>query len=246
MKFRKPEFGPALFAFCVVALMFSLGTWQLYRLQWKNALIASIEKAQSEAPEDFSAYSANLLPGKEWHNIRITGYFLNDKELYATPRYYREQMGYAILTPLAVATHSGLQYILINRGWVPPAQKDPKTRAEGNSTKIVTVEGVIRNPLPQGTFTPDNNPAKNIWFWYDIPAMAKSTKLPLMPVFIDATQVRFADGAALQGGPTPFPLEIKIRNDHLGYAITWFLIGIAGIVMFGIYYSEKKSDKRTR
>jgi len=239
-RFRKPELIPTLVMLVVVTLMFSLGGWQLYRLQWKNTLIAHIEEAQSQAPSNLFSTPTSRLPQIEWQNVMASGLLMHDKELYATPRYLQEKLGYAVLTPLAVNTSTGVKYILVNRGWVAPEKKDPLTRLEGNPTAPVIVEGTLRNPLPQGLFRPDNSPDKNLWFWYDVAAMAKKTHLPLLPVLIDATNVKTQHGDVLKGGPTPFPLEIKIRNDHLGYAITWFLIGISALVIFGVYYSEKK------
>jgi len=240
--FRTPELVPTLVMLLVVGLMFSLSFWQFQRLQWKNALLADIEAAQSQPPKELAAYPVESLNKAEWHNVTVTGTLLHDKELYATPRYYKEQLGYAVLTPLVFPTASGPRYALINRGWVPPEKKDPKTRMQGNSNGLVMVMGVIRNPMAQGAFRPDNNPGKNLWFWYDIKAMGKQVELPLLPVFIDATDVRPADGAAYTEGPLPFPLEIKIRNDHLGYALTWLMIGLSGVIMFGIYYLEPKKS----
>ena len=242
-RFRKPELIPTLVTIIVVTLMFSLGAWQLKRLAWKNALITTIEKAQAEAPQDLLSIPESEIHHAEWHNIRVKGHFLHAKELYATPRYLHEQMGYAVLTPLEIKTPSGKQYVIINRGWVAPEKKDILTRKNGNPIKDVTIEGVIREAQPQGQFRPDNRPDKNLWFWYDIPAMAKYTELPLMPIMIDATRITLKDGTVLKEGPTTFPIEISIRNDHLGYAITWFLIGIAGLVMYCIYYLERKPAK---
>jgi surfeit locus 1 family protein len=107
----------------------------------------------------------------------------------------------------------------------------------------VKVEGTIRVNVDRGWLWREffsNSPQKNLWLWYDLPAMQQHAGLPLMPIIIDATRVTLADGTPLSGGPTPFPLEIQIRNDHLGYAITWFLIGISGVVIFVTYHMEKK------
>ena len=103
-RFRRPEWVPTLVMLFAITLMFALGVWQLKRLEWKNALIANIEEAQSQAPENLLSYNAAELPHAEWHNIIVTGHLLNDKELHATPRYLNEQMGYAVLTPLAITT----------------------------------------------------------------------------------------------------------------------------------------------
>jgi surfeit locus 1 family protein len=239
-RFRKPELVPVLFTLFAVGLMFSLGVWQLKRLEWKTKLLADIDQAQSAPPKPLLSYPTARLPDAEWHNITATGTFLYKDELYAEPRYLNEQMGYGVLTPLAVVTPSGTQYVLINRGWVPPEKEFAKDRSAGNPDVPVRVEGVIRKPFTQGRFTPNNVPAKNLWFWYDIPAMAAYTHLSLMPVLIDATRITRADGSAINDAPIPFPVEITIRNDHLGYAITWFAIGISGLVIFVLYYTEKK------
>jgi surfeit locus 1 family protein len=242
-RFRKPETAPTIAVILVTALMFWLGFWQLHRLEWKTALLASIYAAQSEPPRSLLSYRAADMPKAEWHNVIAEGTLLNAKELYATPRYLKEQMGYAILTPLAISTPGGTEYVLVNRGWVNSAMKDPATRAGGNPAGKVRVEGVIRNYVERGWLWRQfffNAPEKNLWLWYDFPAMQKHEGLPLLPVLIDATRVTLEDGTTIKEGPAPFPLEINIRNDHLGYAITWFLIGISGVVIYGLYYLEKK------
>jgi surfeit locus 1 family protein len=244
LHFRRPELGPTIAVILVSALMFSLGFWQLERLQWKNNLLANIEKAQSEPPRHLLSYAPQELPGNEWHNVLVSGTLLNTKELHATPRYYKGQMGYAVLTPLVVTGQSGLAFVLVNRGWVPPSQKEPSARAGGNPSMPVRVEGVIRSNFSRGWLMqwvlPKNNPEKNLWFSYDLAAMRKQTGLDLLPAIIDATRVTLINGEPVKDGPTPFPLEINIRNDHLGYAITWFAIGLTALVMYGLYYMERK------
>lgn len=242
-RFRKPELIPTIAVIFVVALTLKLGFWQVDRLEWKTKLLANIEHAQSEPPKELLSYPPAELVRNEWHNVLVTGTLLNDKELYATPRYLKEQMGYAILTPLAISTPSGIEYVLVNRGWVNPANKDPATRTAGNPSGPVTIEGVIRVNVERGWLWRkffSNLPEKNIWLFYDLPAMEKHLRIQLMPIMIDATRMTLAGGAPVKDGPLPFPLEINIRNDHLGYAITWFLIGLSGVVIFFTYYLEKK------
>ena len=35
------------------AITFGLGTWQVYRLQWKQGIVAELEAKQSAPPEPF-------------------------------------------------------------------------------------------------------------------------------------------------------------------------------------------------
>lgn len=242
IRFRKPELIPTIALLVVVLVTVYLGLWQLYRLQWKQQLLAEIEKAQSALPKNLLDYAETDFPKAEWHNVFVTGKLLHNKELHATPRYLNGKLGYAVLTPLAVETHQGVRYALVNRGWVPKEKKDATTRATGNPDIRVTVEGALRSGFTQGRFTPDNRPDENLWFWYDLPAMGKATGLPLLPVLIDASAVRADTGEAIHGGPTPFPIAIIIRNDHFGYAITWFMLGLAAIGVYGAYYAERKKS----
>lgn len=239
-RFRTPKFIPALGTLVAVLITFTLAVWQLQRLEWKNQLIANIDAAQSLPPKALLSFAPEELTQSEWHNVLASGTLLHEKELFATPRYLNEHMGYAVLTPLAITTSDGVRYVLVNRGWVAPESKEREKRMAGNPTDTVTVEGAIRVPMQKKYFTPENHPERNLWFWYDLPAMSKELNLPLLPVMIDATAVRSADGKTLTEGPTPFPITINIRNDHMGYAITWFLIGLTAIGVFVAYHLERR------
>lgn len=245
-RLRKPELVPALVTLAAVALTFYLALWQLQRLEEKTQLIADIDRAQSLPPQELASFPEDQLKKLEWRNVRIHGKLLHDKELYATPRYLNGKLGYAVLTPLAFTTPTGTHYVLVNRGWVSPENKPPEQRSEGNPAGEVIVEGALRNPLPKKYFTPENQPARNLWFWYDLPAMSAELHLPLLPVMVDATATRLATGETLHAAPSPFPIEINIRNDHKGYAITWLLIGLGAIGVFLAYHLEPESQSRKR
>ena len=58
---------PALVALAGIAVLISLGIWQLHRLAWKEALIARIE-ARAKAPP------APLPPEGEWARLKPEDY----------------------------------------------------------------------------------------------------------------------------------------------------------------------------
>src|SRR5258706_16463501 len=79
MQFRKPETIPLLFIIGAVALLGSLGFWQLERLEWKNGLIAASEAAQNlpvltHLPKDIT--------GLTYRNVRFSGGFHHKKALH--------------------------------------------------------------------------------------------------------------------------------------------------------------------
>ena len=83
------------------------------------------------------------------------------------------------------------------------------------------MRGNLHWPDERGPSTPAPNLAENIWFARDVPAMAQA--LGTEPVLVVAAEVR---GDAQ--GVTPMPVGIEgIPNNHLSYAIQWFLIALA-------------------
>ena len=141
------------------------------------------------------------------------------------------RVGWHVITPLETAAG---EMVLIDRGFVPAELRDPSSRAAGQIESVTTVTGIARGPDTQRLFTPDNEPGSNRWFWRDLHSMARSMfqqrLIEVAPFFIeaDATPV---PGGWPEGGQT----RLDIPNNHLQYAITWFLLAAALLVIYGLY-----------
>jgi surfeit locus 1 family protein len=132
-----------------------------------------------------------------------------------------------VLTPLE---EPGGAIVFVNRGYIPAELKNSAKRAAGRVSGTVRVVGLLRLP-PNGRpnwFLPDNRPDLNYWFWVDLPAMAAADALDrVAPFYIDA------DAAPNPGGwPKGGVTRLELPNDHLQYAITWFSLAIALIVVY--------------
>ncbi len=230
----QPTFWPTVITAGAVLLAVGLGTWQVQRLFWKQGLI---EQRQTKAkapvldglPADFSA-------GRdEFRRVRVTGRYLNDKEIYLAARSHRGNAGFHIVTPFALA---GGGHILVDRGWVPLSVKDPIARAAGQITGVTTVAGYLRATQKGGYFTPENTPGKNIWYSIDIPAVARATGLDdLKPYFIEA------DGTPIPGGfPVGGQTRLELPNNHLQYVVTWYSLAIAGLVIYILYHRRRERE----
>jgi surfeit locus 1 family protein len=221
IRFRKPQLVPLLFIIGAVALLTSLGVWQLERLQWKNGIIAHIQAAQA-------APALGTLPqdvtGLDYRNVALTGSFINDKTMHVVGSMQGSENGFSIVTPFRLEDDGRI--VLVNRGFSPVGKE---SKPEGEQT----VRGIIRPLYHKRMFSPENRPDKNIWFYEDIPAMAQFTGLALSPVVIQVVGQR-------QAGVYPIPGDgsLLIRNDHLSYAITWLSLAVIAIVMFGFYHRK--------
>jgi len=228
----RPTFWPTVFTVPAVLLMLSLGVWQLYRLQWKEALIAERTERTAAPPIALPGPDADLSE-VEYRHVAVIGEFLHAKETFLGARSLNGNAGYHLVTPLRLADG---RVLLVDRGWIPLERKSPDKRAEGEVTGQVPVDGVIRLAGSQSWLMPDNRPDLNFFFWADLPAIAKLTGLANV-------ETRFFLEAGPEKNPGGFPIggqtRIDLPNDHLQYAITWFALAAALFVIYVLYRREQ-------
>jgi len=222
----RPRVFPALFTIAIVLVCGGLGLWQLQRLEWKRALIAQREAAVAAAPvaPPQTLGDARAL---EFHAIVADGVFLNEKEIFLNAIGPKGGAGFDVLMPLREADG---RIVFVNRGFVPTELKDPAKRAAAQPAATVRVAGLLRLPPERkpNWFVPDNRPDRNDWFWVDLAAMAAADGLAdVAPFYIEANATPNPGGWP-KGGVTPLALP----NDHLQYAITWFSLAVAAIVIY--------------
>lgn len=232
MRFHKPKLIPLIMSVGGLLTMIFLGTWQIERLIWKEHLIADIQLAGENAPMS-ELPSLDTAKDKRFYRVQLHGQYQPENQFHIAARYYNSQLGYHIFTPFR--TDRGEQ-ILVNRGWVPAKEKDTYQEAESLEGER-TILAQIRTSNERNDFTPANQPEKNIWFGRDPLEMAEYAHIALLPYTLDLIGDQSTDHL-----PIPSDGAIKLRNDHLSYAITWFLIGL-GILIISLLYHRKKDDE---
>jgi len=234
---RRLPVATGILVLIALAILISLGTWQVERLHWKEGLLADIAERQVAAPvpladiEAMAAASGDI----EYRKVTATGRYINNKErhFFAT---WRGQTGYYIYTPLELADGRAL---FVNRGFVPFENKEPEMRMQGQLTDQQTVTGLARQKLPgkPSWVVPDNDVAKNIFYWKDLDVMAESVgldKARVIPFFVDADSTPNPAGLPI-GGVT----QVDLPNDHLQYAFTWYGLAAVLVVVVSISWFRK-------
>ena len=230
-----------LFALIAFAILMSLGFWQVERLQWKEALIAQVEARIHAEPRPLPARAdwAQLKPiDYDYAHVRVTGRLDPAREALIFRGAGKigqgaAQPGYWIMTPLLLADGSSL---LVNRGFVPLANKEPATRPDPQRGQEVTLTGLMRAPEDRNLFTPADDPAKGQWYTRDPQAIAAALGLPNPAPFSLDEDAHPGPPGAPAGGATVF----DIPNNHLSYAGTWF--GLAGtlVAVFGYFVWRRR------
>jgi surfeit locus 1 family protein len=214
---------PGVLSLLALAVLISLGNWQMDRLAWKENLIASVSERirqpleQLPQPDEWPKLNLEQL---EYRSFAVTGRFDHAKEVHvytvlSEPKGSFSGAGYWILTPLVL--DSGW-IVVVNRGFVPQELKDPASRPEGQVAGQVRVTGLLRAPEQANYFTPANDPARGIWFRRDPRAIANVLKLRnVAPFMLDATGDYRPDVL-----PQRNETRVTFTNNHFGYALTWY------------------------
>ena len=234
--FFKPVFWPTVFFVFSLIILVSLGTWQVKRLIWKNDLISFYLKQSTN--NIINLHKENFVSEEiEYRKVRLTGKFLNKKEVHITGKTYEGNAGFHVVTPFLMQNGN---YVLVNRGWVSENYKEAKSRSFSLINEETSVIGLIRYPQKKGYFVPENDPDNGFWFTIKPTEIKKHLKID-KETFI----IKFYVDALRQEKKINLPIGIKekinIRNQHLSYAITWYSLAIVLMIIYLSYhYSEGK------
>ncbi|MDO7835390.1 SURF1 family protein [Sphingobium sp. HBC34] len=224
---RSPAFltGLALIAFLLFSAFCALGAWQIHRLAWKRDLIARVDARIHAAPVPAPLRATQE---DEYRRVTLTGRFLHDKSALVQAVTVRGP-GFWVLTPLV----SDKAITLINRGFVPPGRKTRYDRPQDE----VRVTGLLRLTEPGGGFLRNNDPAGDRWYSRDVAVIAQARGL---------TGVRADYFVDAQAGPAAYPVGgltiIAFPNNHLQYAITWFILAAMTVGAYSLVMRQTWKD----
>jgi surfeit locus 1 family protein len=223
---------PLLSVACAVlftALM-ALGVWQLERLSWKRALITTVASRIAAPPVALDQALA-MGAGAQYRRVQLVGRFDNAKEAYVFGTGVEGAPVFHVIVPFA----DDGRVILVDRGIVPRDLMARSTRSRGLIEGRTVLVGVWRTPDPAGTFTPKPDLSRRIWYSRDVAGIARADHIrPAAPVIVEADATPNPGGWP-KGGQT----RVNFRNEHLQYAITWFLLAAGLLAVYFAYHVSR-------
>lgn len=226
---------PIILGVAGCAILISLGVWQAQRLAWKTDIIATIDATITAAP-----IALPLNPSAQNHKylpVTVTG-TLAKTPIYALVTPEGLGPGYRYIDTLT--TNDGRR-VMVDLGWVP---LDALGRDIDSRISKLAITGNLHWPDEQDDWTPKPDP-KGIWFARDVPLMAIA--LNAEPTFIVARDYQLLNlTTPLQTYPSrTLPLDSGvIKNDHLNYAITWFMLALVWAMMTGYLIFRIRKEAR--
>jgi len=232
---------PSLFALAAFIVLIGLGTWQLERRAWKEALIGTLDERVNAEPVPLpppERWSMLDPATDEFRRMAFAATFAPDREalVYAAGSSVRPDVsgpGYWVFAP---AELQGGAVVAVNRGFVPEGQQDPRTHLP--PVGRVDLVGALRWPEARGSFVPKDDPARNLWFVRDQLTMAQAKGWGRVAPFY--LELETPTGPLPRAGR----LVPSLRNDHLQYAMTWYGLAAVLVVMFALWLRSRRRDAR--
>ncbi|MFT3929076.1 MAG: SURF1 family protein [Spongiibacteraceae bacterium] len=213
------------FALLGLALLLSLGVWQLRRADEKRQVQIAFDAQRSAAPITLSQ-----LPEQppQYTRLSMRGHYDNARSFLLDNRVMHSRFGYEVLTVfIPVASE---KVVLVNRGWVegdPSRMQRPQIAAvEGE----VQISGAVYRDTAKFHFI-DN---------------AHETSWPKLIQYLQSDDLQQQIGGPAfpftvrldEGMPGAYRIEWQVVAEgfgperHIAYAVTWFTLAVALIVVW--------------
>ena len=231
----KPRFFiPAFLIIATLALLISLGFWQLERADEKRAIEDQIANANANIAELIT--DVDLLSEKEYYHVHLQGSYIKDKQFIYDNQIVDQIPGYYVLTPFVLKGDS--KVILINRGFIPWNGRRDQIADIDIGAEITEVKVQISKPVKRIELKTDQIK-------------------PNFPVLIQALDlVKMSAIASLDFASTVGLLSPESENGfvrqwepytgsierHIGYAIQWFLMALV-LSIIGVRLALKQRKK---
>ena len=159
----------------MLAILVGLGTWQIYRLHWKEGILAQIARAEAAPPVplsgDPSPYTRVAVTGRLRADLSAS-YALDVRDTRQGPT-----LGTFLIQPLE---RPGQLPLLVERGWVPQKRSTPIAQPQGDTTIV----GFIHQPDKPGLFSATDDPATRTFYTLDPAAIGAALGLPHVAPFV--------------------------------------------------------------
>ncbi len=239
MKLFRLEFSllALLLTILLASLFTGLGRWQLDRMHEKEALDAELLE-HSRLP--MAALPRHIERPETWRfrTVHIDGKPLAQRQFLLDNEVRNGRVGYAVLTPFVLDDGS---MVLVDRGWVPIGGSRRNLPQVAIAEQRRRVEGRVYVPFGEpytlGEAGDDNAPWPRVIQHLDFDAIAVWLKayVPPLVVRMDAGQ---EDGYLRNWPELPFHAD-----RHLAYAVQWFALALAVVVIFVLLNFSRKSAR---
>ncbi|MEO8401095.1 MAG: SURF1 family protein [Gammaproteobacteria bacterium] len=233
IQFRLGFFLLCAFLFCLCCV---LGVWQLHRYAQKKILVTTSQQRLNAAPIPITELSK---PNDyQFQTVSVAGNYLNQFTLLVQNRFYHDQVGFEVLTPLKIKGEEKL--VLIDRGWIAKPNNSALPKIEPvNSTQHLTGYIKLLNEyqfiLGKNILTPEISPL--VMQKIDLDEISQVVKQPFYPLMV-RLNANAPNGFIRDWTITTMPPE-----RHMAYAVQWFALALVLLIAYFCFCCERRDSK---
>ena len=229
-----------LIVLLAMAVMTSLGFWQLDRLDQRRAFNQQRQAALAAPPIELSGAP---LPQGDLRDRQATalGEFDYARQVAIRNQSNAGQLGFHLVTPLLIAGSD--QAVLVNRGWIPVDEADPASWRSFDEQQSGPQYGILQptRRRPDGTVSALPQDTVTGWYRLDIEAIGQTLPYPLLPIVLQLTsdngKILNAGHSRAAGDSSVLPHRIEpdisfSEGNHFSYALQWFGFAITAAVVY--------------
>lgn len=232
----RPGLLPSLVVFALLPLLVWLGFWQLDRAEDKRVLMAASEVRRAAAPLPVSALERQAPPA--YTRVSLQGSFDAAHSVLLDSRTRDGAAGVELLQPF-YDQPSGL-WLLVNRGWLP--WPDRRIAPQFSTPEApISLTGWVYLPPGEGFLLGQGESSG----W---PKLVNAVDAPALWKLLGRAGAAFE--VRLDPGPLAYradwPIVAMDPQKHLGYAVQWFALALALLVLFiylGISNARERNDE---
>ncbi len=229
----------SLFGFALVALLMSLGFWQLHRAQYKRELLATFSKRQQSQAISLTVVSRDPAAW-QYQQVKLRGHFDSKHSFLLDNQFHQHHVGYQVFTPFVIA--GGKERVLVNRGWIGVGVSRDKLPHLQQISGVMTLHGLVYRPLKKMMVLKHITAKQLIWpnriQRLDFNEMARKLgySVESFVILLNADQ---AHGFIRQWKPVIMPAA-----KHTGYAVQWFALAatLMIIILIMFYRMSRKKE----
>lgn len=202
-------------------ILCSLGTWQVFRLNEKQELIAQIEEGFKKEPVAFSS----LKDGEDlsYRRVVLKGQFIPNADFTLLNKKNEDEMGDEAVGVFKTDN----KFVVTNLDWI---SKDEKSTMPSSKQEFV---GYF-TPFPKRhAFRPEHKQGDKNILWIEKEFLEREVDEDLFDWVFFVTANRNPDY------DTHHSLNINLPNNHRQYAFFWYSMAIILVVMGGLVWRSR-------
>jgi surfeit locus 1 family protein len=207
----------------MLALLLSLGRWQLNRAAEKEERQALLDARIRDAPVRLTGPVPSAEP-LLYRRVRASGEWIAAQQAFVDNQIYEGRAGFSVITPLRLDGAAGAA-VLVNRGWIARDASYPRPPVVPVPAGHAEVGGVAALPPRRYLELSSDTVAGNVWQNLSVERFRAHTGLPLLPIVVMDDH----PGAGLK--PMRERPDAGIAK-HYEYALTWFSLAATVLALW--------------